>query len=152
MLKNVCGYQSEVTECLTFGDSDGPRDRDWAQVNNGRDGECWETTASRVSCAQTVIALSSGDAECYALRQRVPWRHSTFRHTGDDLCKRWCGVTALHRLGLCHDRAQGNCGISEGESCGLGGLRLKRASELAALTVATVGKDVRASCLWEGEQ
>ena len=62
-------YQNETAEWMVFGDSDWAGDREKRESTTAVLEKLGNHCIESVSCSQTVIALSSGEAECYALHQ-----------------------------------------------------------------------------------
>ena len=108
VLEYLCGCQSEVTKCTAFGDGDWAWDVESCWSTTG----CWKsshTTASRASHApRRVIALSSGEAEVYALQRAAAGALQKQHSIG-----RFGTASASDgAMRLRHHQAQGNCGIS----------------------------------------
>ena len=111
--KNHC--RSEVTECMSLGDSAWAGDRE-SRRSTTAVLAMQEHFLESVSCSQTVIA-HSGEAEFNALRAAgAMQRQHISNREGDGQCMRWFSETAPQPLGCRPDQAQANSGISVSKS------------------------------------
>ena len=75
-------------------------------VRRQRLGKVGNHCVQSVSHFQTVIALSSVDAEFYTLQGAAAGDlQAASRQAGDGQCKRWCEARAEQRSGVRHDQA-----------------------------------------------
>ena len=102
MLEYVYAHQSEVAECMAFGESDWAADRETRRPTTAVLEKLGKHGTESVSCSQTVTALSSDEAEFHFCREQrwVCCKHSKFRQAWDGLCERLCGVTSAAAIGI----------------------------------------------------
>ena len=131
-------YQNEVDECMAFGDSDRARDRETRRSTTAVPEKLGNNCIGCVSRSRTVIALSSGEAEFYALQRAAACALQTQHISigGDGLCERLCEVITLQQSGFRREPMQANCGISESKK-----LWIQELLQARKLVIKKVGTD-----------